>query len=34
LGATASAEGNGVLTTVYSPDLTASILVTPTVHGT
>ena len=33
LGAMASAEGNGVLTTVYGPDLTAAILVTPTSHG-
>jgi hypothetical protein len=30
LGATAVADGNGVLTTVYGPDLTTAILSTPT----
>jgi hypothetical protein len=32
-GAAAISEGNGVLTTVYGPNLTASILVTPTIHS-
>lgn len=31
-GAMAVSDGNGVLTTVYGPHLTASILVTPTTH--
>lgn len=32
-GGMASVEGNGVLTTVYGKDLTASIFVAPTQHG-
>ena len=33
LGATAAGDGNGVLTTVYGPHLTALITVAPTIHS-